>query len=204
MKYLKPPMLSMNFSENKEGMKKRISNILSTSRKYSGKICLGLLVFGVCVIGGLVGCSTKDVNEVDDTVRKTFTSDLESAISQAILSNNTGKYLTGETIAEGHVILDTAEEDGNAVIYALTTYGEYAFENNIFTKVSGTCVIPTIITLSKNTKNNIKKGIKKTNYLYKNNKINFNQYFSSIENYKYSYKYVDRLITRDIIKNIIG
>ena len=74
MKYLKPPMLSMNFSENKEGMKKRISNILSTSRKYSGKICLGLLVFGVCVIGGLVGCSTKDVNEVDDTVRKTFTS----------------------------------------------------------------------------------------------------------------------------------
>ena len=53
MKYLKPPMLSMNFSENKEGMKKRISNILSTSRKYSGKICLGLLVFCVCVIGGV-------------------------------------------------------------------------------------------------------------------------------------------------------
>ena len=152
MKYLKPPILSMNFSENKEGMKKRISNILSTSRKYSGKICLGLLVFGVCVIGGLVGCSTKDVNEVDDTVRKTFTSDLESAISQAILSNNTGKYLTGETIAEGHVILDTAEEDGNVVVYALTTYGEYAFENNIFTKVSGTGVIPTRIILSKDDK----------------------------------------------------
>ena len=152
MKYLKPPMLSMNFSENKEGMKKRISNILSTSRKYSGKICLGLLVFCVCVIGGFVGCSTKDVNEVDDTVRKTFTSDLESAISQAILSNNTGKYLTGETIAEGHIILDTAEEDENVVIYALTTYGEYGFENNIFTKLSGTGVIPTRIILNKDDK----------------------------------------------------
>ena len=152
MKYLKPPMLSMNFSENKEGMKKRISNILSTSRKYSGKICLGLLVFCVCVIGGFVGCSTKDVNEVDDTVRKTFTSDLESAIPQAILSNNTGKYLTGETIAEGHIILDTAEEDENVVIYALTTYGVYGFENNIFTKLSGTGVIPTRIILSKDDK----------------------------------------------------
>jgi len=152
MKYLKPPMLSMNFSENKEGMKKRISNILSESKKYSGKICLGLLVMCVVVIGAFVGCTPKDENENNASPRKMFTSDLESAISQAILSNNTGRYLSGETIAEGHIILETVEKDGNVVVYALTSYGEYGFENNIFTKVSGTGIIPTRITFSKDDK----------------------------------------------------
>jgi len=152
MKYIKPPMLSMNFSENKEGMKKRISNILSVSKKYSGKICLGLIVVCVAIIGAFVGCTPKDENEENDSTRKIYTSDLESAISQAIFSNNVGSYISGETNAEGHVILDTAEEDGNVVVYALTTYGEYGFENNIFTKVSGTGVIPTRITFSKDDK----------------------------------------------------
>ena len=42
----------------------------------------------------------------------------------------------------------------------------------------------TIITLSKSSKRNIKKGIKRSKYLYYNNSINFNSLFSSIENYK--------------------
>lgn len=149
MKYLKPPVLSMNFSENKEGMKKRISNILFESKRYSGKICLGLIVVCVAIIGAFVGCSPKDETEDNNSVGKMFASDLESAVSQSILSNNGGRYLSGETATEGHIILETAEENGNTVIYALTTYGEYGFENNIFTKVSGTGIIPTRITFNK-------------------------------------------------------
>ena len=58
----------------------------------------------------------------------------------------------------------------------------------------------TIITLSQNTKRNIKEGIKRSKYLYENNKITFNQYFNSIETYKYSYKYIDKIIIKNIFE----
>ena len=47
----------------------------------------------------------------------------------------------------------------------------------------------TIIRLNSNSKKNIKKGIKRTKYLFTNNLINFDKLFSSIENYKHSYPY---------------
>lgn len=50
----------------------------------------------------------------------------------------------------------------------------------------------TIIKLSSNTKKNIRKGIKRANYLYKNNIIKFNQYFSSIECFKNNYIFVNK------------
>ena len=56
----------------------------------------------------------------------------------------------------------------------------------------------TIIKLSSSTRRNIKKGIKRSKYLYENKLIKFNQLFSSIENYKYSYKHVDRIYIENI------
>lgn len=56
----------------------------------------------------------------------------------------------------------------------------------------------TIVKLSSSTRRNIKKGIKRSKYLYNNKLIKFNQLFSSIENYKYSYKYVDRIYIENI------
>lgn len=56
----------------------------------------------------------------------------------------------------------------------------------------------TIIKLSNSTKKNIIKGIKRSKYLYKNNIINFNSYFCSIESYKYNYIFV----TQNKIKHI--
>lgn len=50
----------------------------------------------------------------------------------------------------------------------------------------------TIIKLSSNTKKKIRKGIKRANYLYKNNIIKFNQYFSSIECFKNNYIFVNK------------
>ena len=57
----------------------------------------------------------------------------------------------------------------------------------------------TIIKLSSNTKKNIRKGIKRANYLYRNNIIKFNQYFSSIECFKNNYIFVNK----DKVKHFI-
>lgn len=56
----------------------------------------------------------------------------------------------------------------------------------------------TVITLSQSSKRNIKKGIKRNKYFYNNKMINFNQVFSSIENYKYSYKYCNYFEIKNI------
>ena len=58
----------------------------------------------------------------------------------------------------------------------------------------------TIIKLSQSTKRNIKKGIKRSRYLYENNKITFQQLFSSIETCKYSYKYVNPIIINNVFE----
>ncbi len=56
----------------------------------------------------------------------------------------------------------------------------------------------TIISLSNSSKKNIIKGIKRSKYLYNSNYINFNSLFSSIENYKYSYKYANKIVIKNI------
>ena len=56
----------------------------------------------------------------------------------------------------------------------------------------------TISTLSQSTKRNIRKGIKRSIYLYNNDLINFNSLFSSIENYKYGYKYTNKIYVKNI------
>ncbi len=57
----------------------------------------------------------------------------------------------------------------------------------------------TIIKLSSNSKKNIKNGLKKLKYDYKSNFIEFKTLFSSIENYKNSYPFVNRKEINDII-----
>lgn len=57
----------------------------------------------------------------------------------------------------------------------------------------------TIINLSENARNNIKKGIKKGIYRYQNNMITFEKYFYSVENYLHSYNFVNK----DKINHII-
>lgn len=56
----------------------------------------------------------------------------------------------------------------------------------------------TCVSLAKCTKNNIKKGIKRNKYLYSNTLIPFKSLFSSIETYKYSYKFVDKAVIKNI------
>ncbi len=61
----------------------------------------------------------------------------------------------------------------------------------------------TIIKPSKDVKNRIRKRIKEINYLYKNNYISFNSYYSSINTYLSTYKslYVKRIIKKRRFNN---
>lgn len=71
----------------------------------------------------------------------------EQAVVSALTSAGS-RYLEGECFAEGHIILGYDDSDETRTkIYALTMFGWYGFENNNFVKVSGSGVIPAVITL---------------------------------------------------------
>lgn len=61
----------------------------------------------------------------------------------------------------------------------------------------------TIIKLRRDTVNKIRKNLKKSNYLYKNNYISFKSYFSSVNNYQNTFKY-DKIKVSRIIDKYIG
>lgn len=74
---------------------------------------------------------------------------MEEIISLAILDNsNTNKE--GEVSTEGHIVLKTEEYNGITTAYLITSSGRFGFENGIFTKVSGTGAIPTVMKLTRN------------------------------------------------------
>ena len=81
--------------------------------------------------------------------------DIDSAVSNAILSKNANSFLKGECAGEGHIILGTEDVTSKynakkgvafTVAYVLSTYGEYGFVNGNFETVSGSGIIPTRIT----------------------------------------------------------
>ena len=63
---------------------------------------------------------------------------LDTAIREAIFSENFGDYLPGEYQGIGYKIIETFEEDGVLSVYALTEYIEYGFQDGVFVNISGT------------------------------------------------------------------
>lgn len=75
--------------------------------------------------------------------------DLDQAVGLAVLSFNRGRFSEAELAAEGHILLgETTDKDSNTVVYCLTMYGEYQFQDNAFVKESGTGAIPAVLTFS--------------------------------------------------------
>lgn len=62
----------------------------------------------------------------------------------------------------------------------------------------------TIIKITSTKRRNIRKGIRRTNYLYKNNLIKFNQYFSSIETFKNGYLFTDKQKMKEFVDKYNG
>lgn len=86
-------------------------------------------------------------NKADSYKQKSVDSELDAAVGNAVISSNEGSFLEGEVKAEGHIILlESTASDDSTVIYALTMYGEYGFQNDAFIKISGTGAIPTVLT----------------------------------------------------------
>lgn len=79
---------------------------------------------------------------------ETVVTDLDEAVGNAVLSYNAEYYGLQECVAEGHILLETEQEDARTTVYALTMYGEYGFENGAFIKGSGTGLIPAVMVFS--------------------------------------------------------
>lgn len=73
---------------------------------------------------------------------------LDEAVSLAVKGRKTA-YGRGEVATEGHIILDSENMNGRIKVYTISSFGAFGFENGIFTKVSGSGAIPTVITFSK-------------------------------------------------------
>lgn len=84
---------------------------------------------------------------ITESLQPSFT--IEEAVSRAVL-NQEKSYLAGEAATEGHIILDTEERNGQIKVYTISSFGWFAFENGIFTTVSGCGAIPTVMTFSRN------------------------------------------------------
>lgn len=110
-----------------EKMKKKFK-VLKNIATITSVITFTLLVSVGCSIG----------KGKDDTTK------LDEAVSKSIIEK--GKdYEDGEFTAEGHIILDNEKKGNQVTVYSVATVGNFAFENSIFTKISGSGVIPTVI-----------------------------------------------------------
>lgn len=63
---------------------------------------------------------------------------LDTAMREAIFTENFGDYLPGEFQGIGYKIIETFEDDGVLSVYALSEYVEYGFQDGVFVNVSGT------------------------------------------------------------------
>lgn len=75
--------------------------------------------------------------------------ELSRLTADAILSDNESSYADGECCGEGHKILGYRLSGGRLKIYALTMFGYYGFQNDMFIKTSGSGVIPAVLTFEK-------------------------------------------------------
>lgn len=149
-KKLKPPFLSTGFNDNKKGIKERFSNIFTRAEKRNGLVIfmiIALLGIGASVLvscGNISDPAAEAEAEVSNGAKT-----LDNIISEILLSDSDSKFLDGECKGEGHKIFVSEEKDGVSTVYAATMYGEYGFQNGNFVKVSGTGVIPAVITFKR-------------------------------------------------------
>ena len=75
--------------------------------------------------------------------------EISQLVAEAIISGNEDSYYEGECCGEGHKILGSSLSGSHLKVYALTMFGNYGFQNDMFIKVSGSGVIPAVLTFEK-------------------------------------------------------
>ncbi len=74
---------------------------------------------------------------LENNSKPSLYSDLEEAISNAIIDNNIGKYTEGEYQTESHVNLWIDESDEFVTVYTVALYAEYTYKAQLLKNVSG-------------------------------------------------------------------
>jgi bla regulator protein blaR1 len=129
----------------------KILQLIKSKRKIAFIIVVlcGILVSGIIVVSDLAkseaAAGTK--SEIQNNTA------IDEAVGIAIKGQGKG-YGPGEVNTEGHIILDTEEKGNTIKVYTIASFGAFGFEDGIFTKVSGSGAISTVITLSRNEEGN--------------------------------------------------
>lgn len=115
------------------------------------KDCYAFLLDGKPVLQfGKDGLYVSLNNELYDKLESSFKPlTTDQAVIKA-LSDTSNRYLGDECFGEGHIILGTEKNDHSTKIYTLTMVGYYGFVNNNFEKISGSGIIPAVVTLKNN------------------------------------------------------
>lgn len=119
-------------------------------------ICFSLIVV-LCGMWENTNSENQPINENTGVFLTKGITDIEENLQLAVTLaiKNQGKvYYNGEYLTEGHIILDIQDDDGKIKAYTLASVGWFTFENDIFTKSSGSGAIPTVITFSKDKNGN--------------------------------------------------
>lgn len=130
------------------------------------------------VMAFCVACEKKlpKIEKVD--IVENIAENINDAISKAILLKNEGKYGDGQYLAESHenllienVTENYREEEGKKFIrvYSIVSIGRYNFEKGEYVRVSGSEIIPTILTFEKTSEGTINL----INYQVPNEKKNY-------------------------------
>jgi len=123
-----------------------MTNLLKGKRK----IIFTVITLSIMLLCGILitiyetGISTAS----ETTLAPQEQNQLNKVISLAI-KGTSSSYGVGETATEGHIILYTEEKNTTVKVYTIASLGVFGFENGIFTIVSGTGAIPTVMTFSK-------------------------------------------------------
>lgn len=102
------------------------------------KKLLSMLLIIVCA-AGLAGCGEHAPSREE----------LSRLTGEAVLSDNADIYYEGECCGEGHTVLGSRITGDRLKVYALTMFGNYGFQNGMFVKISGSGVIPAVLTFEK-------------------------------------------------------
>ena len=115
---------------------------MKTKKKVSYVLAVIILIVALFVVYNTYS------KQAAQTAAQKKSETMNTIIADAIMTTNSDKYEKGECRTEGHVVLKTEEKDGILTVYSIVSYGEFGFENGIFTKISGSGAIPTVITFT--------------------------------------------------------
>ena len=116
----------------------------------------------ITIVTGLLltGCNSKDNNYKIESLNYIESSkknniDLNTAVSKVLIDEQS-LVLNGEVLTEGHVILDKEETNDYIKAYLIASGGNFGFEGDDFTIISGYSLVPMVIEFSKDENNNLK------------------------------------------------